>query len=93
MGSNARMDPKLPSKFWDVSWPPPPTPSSKTFFTCHIEYKNYSYQIIYCCLILREVQAFHFGKNNFELGVGGDGQDMSCLFEGSFGSIRAILPM
>ena len=23
------------------------------------------------------VQAFHFGKNDFELGVGGDGQDTS----------------
>ena len=39
------------------------------------------------------VQAFHFGKNDFELGVGGDGQDTSRHFEGSFGSIRAILPM
>ena len=54
MGSNARMDPKLPSKFWDVSWPPPPTPSSKSFFTCHIlNTKNYSYQIVYRCFILR----------------------------------------
>ena len=32
MGSNAHMDPKLPSKFRDVSWPSPPTPSSKSFF-------------------------------------------------------------
>ena len=32
MGSIARMDPKLPSKCWDVSWPSPPTPSSKYFF-------------------------------------------------------------
>ena len=39
------------------------------------------------------VQAFHFGKNYFELGVGGDGQDPSRHFEGSFGSIRAILPI
>ena len=39
------------------------------------------------------VQAFHFGKNDFELGVGGDGQDTSRHFEGSFRSIRAILPM
>ena len=39
------------------------------------------------------VQAFHFGKNDLELGVGGDGQDTSRPFEGSFGSIRAILPM
>ena len=39
------------------------------------------------------VQAFHFGKNDFELGVGGEGQDTSRNFEGSFGSIRAILPM
>ena len=38
------------------------------------------------------IQAFHFGKNYFELGVGGDGQDTSRRFEGSFGSIRAILP-
>ena len=39
------------------------------------------------------VQAFHFGKNDFELGVRGDGQDTSQHFEGSFGSKRAILPM
>ena len=39
------------------------------------------------------VQAFHFGKNDFELGSGGDGQDTSRHFEGSFRSIRAILPM
>ena len=39
------------------------------------------------------VQAFHFGKNDFELGVGGDGQDTPRNFEGSFGFIRAILPM
>ena len=37
------------------------------------------------------VQAFHFGKTDFELGVGGEGQDTSRHFEGSFGSIRAIL--
>ena len=35
-------------------------------------------------------QAYHFGKMNFELG---DGQITSQHFEGSFGSIRAILPM
>ena len=39
------------------------------------------------------VQAFHFGKNNFELGVGADGQVTSRYFEGSFGSIRAIMHM
>ena len=38
------------------------------------------------------VQAFHFGKNDFELGVGGEGQDTSRNFEGSFGFIYAILP-
>ena len=40
------------------------------------------------------VQVFHFGKNDFELEVGGDGQDTSRNFEGIFGlwSIRAILP-
>ena len=32
-------------------------------------------------------------KNDFELGVGGYGQDTSRHFEGSFGSISAILPM
>ena len=32
-------------------------------------------------------------KKYFELGVGGEGQDTSQHFEGSFGSIRAILPM
>ena len=38
-------------------------------------------------------QAFHFGKNDFELGVGGEGQDTSRKFEGRFGSIHAILNM
>ena len=32
MGNMPRMDPKLPSKCQDVSWPSPPTPSSKSFF-------------------------------------------------------------
>ena len=35
----------------------------------------------------------HFGKKDFELGIGGEGQDTSRHFEGSFGSIRAILPI
>ena len=39
------------------------------------------------------VQASHFGKKDFELGVGGEGQDTFRHFEGSFGSILAILPM
>ena len=39
------------------------------------------------------VQAFHFGKTDFELGVGGEGWDTSRNFEGSFGSIRTKLPM
>ena len=39
------------------------------------------------------VQAYQFGKKDFELGVGGEGQDTSRNFEGSFGSIHAILPM
>ena len=39
------------------------------------------------------VHAFHFGKTYFELGVGGEGQETSRHFKGSFGSIRAILPM
>ena len=39
------------------------------------------------------VQAFNFGKKDFEFGFGGDGlQDTSRHFKGSFGSIRAILP-
>ena len=33
MGSIALMDTKLPSKSWDVSWPSPPTPNYKSFFT------------------------------------------------------------
>ena len=37
-------------------------------------------------------QAFHFGKKDFELGVGGDSKDTSRHFEGSLGSICAILP-
>ena len=32
-------------------------------------------------------------KNDFELGVRGDGHDPSRHFEGSFGSIRALLPV
>ena len=32
IGSIARMDPKLPSKCRDVSWPSAPTPNSKSFF-------------------------------------------------------------
>ena len=39
------------------------------------------------------VQAYNFGKKDFELGVGGEGQDTSRYFDGSFGSIRAILLM
>ena len=38
-------------------------------------------------------QAYHFGKKDFELGVGGRGQDTSRHFEGSFESIREILPL
>ena len=34
-----------------------------------------------------------FWKKDFELGVGGEGQDTSRHFDGSFGSIRAVLPM
>ena len=32
------------------------------------------------------VQAYHFGKNDFELGVGGEGHITSQNFEGGFGS-------
>ena len=39
------------------------------------------------------VQAYHFGKKDFELGVGREGQDTYQHFDGSSGSIRAILPM
>ena len=39
------------------------------------------------------VQAYYFGKKDFELGVGGEDQDTSRHFEGRFGSIRAILSM
>ena len=35
----------------------------------------------------------NFGKTGLELGIGGEGQDTSRHFEGSFGSRRAILPM
>ena len=31
------------------------------------------------------VQAYHSGKKDFELGVGGEGQDTSRHFEGSLG--------
>ena len=43
MGSIARMDPKLPSKFRDVSWPSPPTPNSKLIFFL---WRNYLQRII-----------------------------------------------
>ena len=36
---------------------------------------------------------FTLENKYFKLGVGGDSQDMSRHFEGSFGSIRAILPL
>ena len=39
------------------------------------------------------IQAYHFGKNNFKLGVEEEGQDMSRHFEGGFGSMGVILPM
>ena len=32
-------------------------------------------------------------KKDFELGVGGEGQDTSRHFEGGFGSMRAIQPL
>ena len=38
------------------------------------------------------VQAYHFGKKDFELGVGGEGQDTSRHFEGSFGSYVQYCP-
>ena len=34
----------------------------------------------------------HFGKTDFELGVGGEGQDMSRYFEGSFGPYVQYCP-
>ena len=43
MGNIARMDEKLPSKCRDVSWPFPPTPSSKSFFS---EMKIYNIALI-----------------------------------------------
>ena len=39
------------------------------------------------------VQAYHFEKKDFELGVGWKGQDTYRHFKGIFGSIRAILPV
>ena len=39
------------------------------------------------------VQAYPFEKKDSELGVGGEDQDTSRNFEGSFGSIHVILPM
>ena len=42
---------------------------------------------------LRGGSGLSLWKNDFELGVGGYGQDTSRHFEGSFGSISAILPM
>ena len=39
------------------------------------------------------VQVYHFGKYDFELRVGVEGQDIYRHFEGGFGSMRAILTM
>ena len=39
------------------------------------------------------VQAYCMGKNYFELGVRGEGQDTNRHFEGGFGSKRAWLAM
>ena len=39
------------------------------------------------------VQAYHFGKTNFVLGVGGESQETSRNFKGGFGSMRAMLLM
>ena len=39
------------------------------------------------------VQAYFFEKLDFELGVDGEGHGKSGHFGGSFGSIRAMLPM
>ena len=38
------------------------------------------------------VQAYHFGKNYFEVGVEREGQDTSRNFEGCFGSMRGGKP-
>ena len=38
-------------------------------------------------------QELSWKKTDFELGVGGGGQDTTQHFKGSFGSIRAILPI
>ena len=37
-------------------------------------------------------QAYHFGKNYFELGVGGEGQDTSRNIESSFGPYVQYCP-
>ena len=39
------------------------------------------------------VQAYNFEKHDFELGVVGEGPGKSQHFGGSFGSMRAMLPM
>ena len=39
------------------------------------------------------VHAYNFGKNEFKLGVEGEGQDTCRHFEGGFGSMRTRLPM
>ena len=40
-------------------------------------------------------KAYHFGRKDYELGVGGEGQGPGHVsgFEGGFGSMRAILHM
>ena len=37
--------------------------------------------------------AYRLGKNDFDLGVGWEGQDTSRHFEGGLGSMRAVLPI
>ena len=50
----------------------------------------YNINITLLCLLLvvglGAVQAYYLGKTDFELAVGGEGQDTSRHFEGGFGS-------
>ena len=58
----------------------------------HLHVKLSPFKNIDLLTHLRGVQAYHYSQKDFELEVEGEGQDTSRHFEGSFGSIRAILP-
>ena len=53
MGSNARMDPKLPSNFGTCPGLPLQPLARNPFLHVILNTKNDSYQTVYCCFILK----------------------------------------